>query len=108
MIDDVERLGEQVVVTLRGEIYSSDVENLHQRLDQYLDQGCRKLILELSGVNYLNSDFLGALVRLQRRAVSLSGEITITGVKGIVAELFSMTRMTKVFQIQEGSVPHSL
>ena len=100
MIKEIEYVGDRASVALQGKIYSGDVDYIQRRLNEYLDKGCRELTVELAGVNYLNSDCLGALVQIHRRAAAQGGGVTITGVQGIVAELFAMTRLTKIFRIQ--------
>ena len=100
MIQEIECVGDRAQIALNGKIYSVDVPDIHQRLNDYLDRGYHELVLELAGVKYLNSDCLGVLVQIHRRAVAQGGGVTIAGMRGIVAELFAMTRLTKVFRIQ--------
>ena len=66
----------------------------------YIDKGYKTFILDLSGVDYINSSGLGTLVAIQKRALQNGGSVIIKGINGLVKDLFELTRLTKVFEIQ--------
>lgn len=100
MIHEITVLEDHVLVTLSGSMYMSDAAQLRENLLVYLDKGNANFIVDLGGLDYIDSAGLGTLVAIQKRALQQGGEIIIRGLKGLVKELFELTRLTSVFQIQ--------
>ncbi|WP_261303020.1 STAS domain-containing protein [Paenibacillus andongensis] len=100
MFLDVRVSGGQVNITLRGKIYVDEATIIREKLFPYLDRGCKQFVFNLRDVDYIDSSGLGVLVALQKRAHSNGGEVVIKGLQGDVKELFELTRLTNVFEIQ--------
>ncbi|MDD5395038.1 MAG: STAS domain-containing protein [Thiothrix sp.] len=62
--------------------------------------GATRIVLDLSQVQFMDSSSLGALVSLLKM-VGNRGDLIIAGAKGIVADLFKLTRMDRVFRMAE-------
>ncbi len=69
-----------------------------QAVVQLVEQGDRRLVVDLTGVDFLDSSGLGALVSILK-ALGAQGEMAVCGAKGSVLSLFKLTRMDKVFPI---------
>lgn len=90
----------QLVVTLDGSLYVEEAAVLRERLLEYIQTGQRDFVVDLKNVDYIDSSGLGVLVAIQKRALQNGGKVIIKGLRGTVRELFEMTRLTKVFEIQ--------
>lgn len=90
----------QLVVTLDGSLYVEEAAILRERLLEYIHTGQRDFVVDLKEVDYIDSSGLGVLVAIQKRALQNGGKVVIRGLRGTVRELFEMTRLTKVFEIQ--------
>jgi anti-sigma B factor antagonist len=91
----------QVHVSLAGSLYVEGAAGLREKLLEYIQSGYRDFTVDLKGVDYIDSSGLGVLVAIQKRALQNGGRVIIKGLQGTVKELFEMTRLTKVFDIQE-------
>ena len=60
--------------------------------------GERRLVLDLSQVEFLDSSGLGALVSILK-SLGSQGAMAVCGAQGAVLSLFKLTRMDKVFAI---------
>ena len=60
--------------------------------------GGRRLVVDLSGVEFLDSSGLGALVSILK-AMGAQGSLAVCGAHGSVLNLFKLTRMDKVFAL---------
>ena len=58
-----------------------------------------KLVLDLSGVEFIDSSGLGILLTLLRQLDENGGDLRIAAPSRVVAALFKMTRMNRVFEI---------
>lgn len=62
--------------------------------------GERRLVVDLAGVDFLDSSGLGALVSILK-ALGTQGTMAVCGARGGVLSLFKLTRMDKVFAIDD-------
>ncbi len=100
MIKNIKVVDDQVVVMLSGSIYVEEAAAIRENLLQYIDKGFKKYLIDVANVDYIDSAGLGVLVAIQKRALQNGGGVVIKGLSGIVKELFELTRLTKVFEIQ--------
>lgn len=92
---------DQIYITLSKEFYVEEASNFREDLLPYLDKGFKYFILDLSGLTYIDSSGLGVIIGIQKRAISNGGKVIIKGLKGPVKELFELTRLTKIFEIED-------
>ena len=90
----------KVLVSLNGSIYVEEAAQLRESLVGHIDKGHKTFIIDLGGVDYIDSSGLGTLVAIQKRAMQNDGSVVIKGLHGLVKDLFELTRWDKVFEIQ--------
>ena len=90
----------QVLVTLSGSIYVEEAARIRESLIGYIEKGHKNLIVDFGEVDYIDSSGLGTLVAIQRRALQNGGSVVIKGLQGLVRDLFELTRLDRVFDIQ--------
>ena len=91
---DIERPNPDVAVvrftgalTLGTSLHAADAQ-----LQKTIKDGAAKVVLDMSGVPYMDSAGLGALVQASGMAKQQGGELRLCGVAQRVAELIKMTR----------------
>lgn len=84
------------VVAPRGEIDVSNVEILDQALEEALDRGPRCLIVDLDGVEYLDSAGVSSLLRANQVIVRSTGDLVLVGGSRFVRRLLQMTRVNRL------------
>lgn len=96
---DVDRQGPvPVVVPRMRRLDASVAPGFRQAVVQLIEGGDRRLVLDLAGVDFLDSSGLGAIVSILK-ALGAQGSMAVCGVRGGVLSLFKLTRMDKVFTI---------
>jgi anti-sigma B factor antagonist len=96
---DVDRSAAVPVVVPRvRRLDASVAPAFKQAVVQLVEGGDRRLVLDLSGVAFLDSSGLGALVSILK-ALGTQGSLAVCGAQGSVLALFKLTRMDKVFAI---------
>jgi anti-sigma B factor antagonist len=63
-----------------------------------VEGGSHRLILDLKGVNFIDSTGLGALVGILKR-LGPRGDLALCGLQRSVATMFTLTRMDRIFRI---------
>jgi anti-sigma B factor antagonist len=66
------------------------VRDLCELVDRVLASGRRNVILDLSGVEYLDAAGLGALVRCHRRVAARGGCLVVAGARSKVREILGL------------------
>lgn len=67
---------------------------------EFIESNPEKIIvIDLSGVEYVDSSFLGVLVAAYKDASSRDQEIVISGLTDMVSSVFESTRLYTVFRI---------
>ena len=100
MIQEITVVDNHVLVSLSGSIYVEEAAQIRESLIGYIDNGHKTFVVDLGNVDYIDSSGLGTLVAIQKRALQNDGSVIIKGMKGLVKDLFELTRLNKVFEIQ--------
>ena len=100
MIQEITVTDNHVVVNLSGSIYVEEAAQIRESLIGYIEKGNKTFVVDLGNVDYIDSSGLGTLVGIQKRALQNGGSVIIKNLKGLVKDLFELTRLTKVFEIQ--------
>ncbi|MEB4593279.1 STAS domain-containing protein [Candidatus Thiothrix sp. Deng01] len=91
--------GEFTIVTIEESRMDAAVApEFKNCIAQLLAGGANRLVLDISSVQFMDSSSLGVLVSLLKM-VGNRGDLMIAGAKGIVADLFKLTRMDRVFRM---------
>ena len=90
--------GDVTVVDLNGKITigRGDVV-LRETVQQLFDEGKRQVLLNLSGVSYMDSAGIGELVACHKRAIEKSGTLKLLNPSGKVYDLLMLTKLDEVF-----------
>jgi anti-sigma B factor antagonist len=75
------------------------LSDLGQTLQTLLDQGRRKIVLDLAGVSFLDSAGLGELIACKKRTVEQGGDIRLLHPVGKVRDLLEMLSLNRIFQV---------
>ncbi len=98
---DIEKHGERIVVQLDGQMYVPDAAMLRERLLQYMDKGVQEVEVNMRQLDFIDSAGLGVLIGIHKRLLERGGHVTLRGLRGSVKELFTLTRLDKVFEIKD-------
>jgi len=89
-----------VIVIEDKEANLSKAEQFKDLMLQEVESGARNLIISFKNVEYLDSSFLGALVAVLKKLLPLNGKLVITELNDDILNLFSLTRLDKIFTLK--------
>jgi len=87
------------VLTVRGELDISTAGRLNQELKALLDAGTERVEIDLSGVVFMDSSALSALVGAHDRAGRQSQQLTLASPSPACAKVFGITGLDQVFEL---------
>ena len=95
----VESLKRVDLVTVSGRVDSSNAPSLDSELKTVMNNGRHNIVLELSGVNYMSSAGLRAVVSALRECKRQGGDVRLANVSARVDEVLSLAGLNSIFQI---------
>jgi anti-sigma B factor antagonist len=94
--------GEVTVVDLRGKItLGEESAKVRDLISSLLSEGHVKILLNLAGVEYIDSSGLGMLVSSVASVRKAGGEMKLVNLSDKVDDLMEVTRLYTVFDIED-------
>src|SRR3954462_6265011 len=87
-----------IILDLTGRLWILDLP-LRDLLNTLLNDGKRQFVLNLAGVDYIDSSGLGQLITIWTSVKNRTGHMTVLNPTKRVQRLFDITRLDSVFQI---------
>lgn len=95
------RHGELVVVSLAGEVDVDNVSRVRACLDEAVDKGGPRLVVDLSGLTFIDTTGLGVLVRQLARLRARDGSMALVAPDGQVLRRLRRTNLAPLFPIYD-------
>jgi anti-sigma B factor antagonist len=89
----------RVVLHVTGEIDVATAPRLRERTVALVAQGQRHLVIDLDGVDFLDSTGLGVLVGTLKRLRSQDGTLALVCSRPSILKVFEITELTKIFDM---------
>ena len=95
----LERVGSAAIVRIAGDVTSASEADLMTGFTSAIDGGATAVILDFSGMEYMNSGGIGLLVTLLVRAQRGGGRLLATGLSDHYRQILSLTRIDEAIEI---------
>jgi anti-sigma B factor antagonist len=90
------------LIKVKGALMGGDeTDELRRAVAGYVDRQYQKLIIDLSGVTYLNSTGIGVLVSSHTSYSGRNWQIKLCGINKKIDNIFVITKLTLVFDVYE-------
>lgn len=90
------------ILELKGSfVGGNETSELKTAATNLFEQGNRKLIIDLGGVNYLNSMGIGSLVSVLTMYAKGQGKIKLCAMGKSIQNTFVITKLISVFEVEE-------
>ena len=96
---DERSVGDVKVLDVTGQIkFTQGDEMLKDKIHSVLHQGSKKLLVNLAGVDYMDSAGLGELVGAYTTVTRAGGKLKLLNVTKRLRDLLSITKLLTVFE----------
>jgi anti-sigma B factor antagonist len=98
------RMGEReqagvVILMPKGKIMGGpDAAAVKERLHELIDEGKKKVVVDLSGVSWMNSSGLGILIGGLTTMRNAGGDLKLAGTTDKVQNLLMVTKLITIFE----------
>jgi anti-sigma B factor antagonist len=94
--------GEIGVIEVKGSLVGGEeTDELRNAVADFVQQGTKKLVIDLSKVTYLNSTAIGVLVSAHTTFSKNKGHVKVCGINKNINNIFVITKLTLVFDTCE-------
>jgi anti-sigma B factor antagonist len=93
--------GRTAIIDIRGDVTASSESVLMSAYEEAAQQGARRLVLNFSGLEYMNSGGIGMLVTLLVRANRQHQQLAAFGLSHHYREIFELTRLDEAITIYD-------
>ena len=99
---NAEYVGEIAIVTLSVEyLDASTVKEFKTDMAQYTEGDAKKVLFDLSTLQFIDSSGLGAILSCLRKLNDSGGELKLCGMTKSVRSLFELVRMHRIMDIYD-------
>jgi anti-sigma B factor antagonist len=90
------------VIEVKGSLVGGEeTDELRNAVTDFVEQGNKKLIIDLAKVTYLNSTAIGVLVSAHTSYLRNKGQVTLCGINKSINNIFVITKLTMVLNVVE-------
>ena len=93
-----EQRGKAVVLAPRGPLIGTEADRLRKRVAKALEEGADPLVLDVSGVPFLDSRGLELLVDTTERLIRGGKALRICGANDLLSEVLELTDIASLFE----------
>ena len=98
---EIETKGDVTIVRLVGPADSAAAPELHKAFAECLRRAMPRIVCNLSGVDFICSDALGALISTHLQAARAGGFLRLVAPQQRVAEILATTQLNRLFTIRD-------
>lgn len=96
-----ERKGSVLIVSISGRVEMLNSPGLKETIDRLIDRGERRILFDLSPLEYISSSGLGVLLHAAKALQTRNGRVVLCSLKAHIREVFKICGFDNVFPIFE-------
>ena len=76
-----------------------EADEFYYILDDMIEKGFKKFIIDLYNVDFIDSTFLGSLIVKLKQVKKIEGQLSLANLSNSVYEVVHYTRFDKIFEV---------
>ncbi|MDD4004428.1 MAG: STAS domain-containing protein [Elusimicrobiaceae bacterium] len=95
----IKKTGATSIVTVTGRMDAVTAPDFESKMTESIIGGDRKLVIILTGLEYISSAGLRAILAIAKRMRENQGQLVFAGLQGHVLEVFKISGFRSIFKI---------
>ena len=87
------------ILEFQGRLDATGAKAAKSALKELTDANRARIVIDMSGVDFIDSTGIGALIGALRTAKGLGGDVVVAGLLPATRAIFELTRLHRVFSI---------
>lgn len=96
---DIDQANNVMVVAIDGGLDGPTAEEFTKQIEALVEGGISRIIVDCSKLTFVGSAGLAALLRIHTRMRRKGGDVRLAGMPGLVAQVFVLTRLDRLFEM---------
>lgn len=96
-----ETLKDITICKIAGDININNAAQLRKLFEEIYKEGARKVVIDLSSLNYVDSSGLASFIEFLQRLTQAKGILRLSGLSDKIANIFEVTKLNTIFQVFE-------
>jgi anti-anti-sigma factor len=92
--------GKTITVTLKGDIYVDQADELVGVFNSIVDKNPEEVIIDIAGLKSITSSGIGKIVLLYKSLKEKKGRLKIIGVNDTILQIFKIVKLDKLVEIE--------
>jgi len=88
-------------VAVGGELDPATIEPLRERLGEVIDQGALRVLVDLTGVTFIESTALGVLVDAAKSIRSAGGQMVLVADDPRITRIIEITGLQQILRVED-------
>ena len=98
----MDKTGDLAILEMGGRLVDkSEAVEVSVEVEEELEAGTSKFIIDLSDLEYMNSTGLNIMINLMNKSRNNGGEAVIVGASPRIKSLFTVTKLHSVFKMKD-------
>jgi len=89
------------VLSLHGRLNQASADSLHAAAMEAVAGGCRGLVVEMAGVDFIASVGIRALIRPSQAISMNGGKLAVANLKPEIRDFFALTGLNQMFAVYD-------
>ncbi len=90
-----------IELLIEGNIMQENVDVFKNRLNDLIDNGKIRIVLNFADTSYISSLCLSVIISIKNRLSALNGDIKIIGANQLISNLFEITNLNKKLELHK-------
>jgi len=91
---------ERTTVSLQGDIYTEQGDELHHVFNTIVDKDPKEVVIDLTDLKSITSSGIGKIVLLYKNLNKKGGKIRIVGANETIMQIFKIVKLDKLMDIE--------
>lgn len=96
-----ERESGVLIYVLGGRLDSNTAKTLEAKLKEELDGGCRAMLIDMGGLDYISSAGLRVVLLAAKRLRAAEGRFGLSRLKGEIRQVFEISGLLRILSVYE-------
>src|SRR4051812_19880342 len=88
-----------LILTADGGLNADSAEDFVRQLEELIDAGVTRMIIDCSRLTYISSYGIGVLIRLHNRLAKRGGNVKLASLQSIILRALNTVRLAKLFEM---------
>ncbi|MCX6239127.1 MAG: STAS domain-containing protein [Bacteroidia bacterium] len=95
----VEATDGYTIVSVDGRVDATNANEFEKSMMKVVEEGCTKIILDCSGLNYISSSGLRIFLIVLKKMMAIKGQFILCNLQPEIKEIFDISGLSSIFPI---------